>query len=135
MSEQNQDCGGAVAIGQICWFEIPSDDLQRANNFYSKLFGWRIAPFPGASDMLDVGTGQSEPSLHGGMMKRKHPMHQGITNYVNVRSVADSLSQVEKLGGKVCVPKTAVPFMGYFAVCQDTEGNNFGLWETDGGAK
>jgi len=27
--------------------------------------------------------------------------------------------------------KTAVPQMGYFAVCQDPEGNPFGLWETD----
>jgi len=24
-----------------------------------------------------------------------------------------------------------VPQMGYFAVCQDTEGNAFGLWESD----
>jgi predicted enzyme related to lactoylglutathione lyase len=27
--------------------------------------------------------------------------------------------------------KTAVPQMGYFAVCQDPEGNPFGLWESD----
>jgi len=26
---------------------------------------------------------------------------------------------------------TAVPQMGYFAVCQDPEGNPFGLWESD----
>jgi predicted enzyme related to lactoylglutathione lyase len=25
--------------------------------------------------------------------------------------------------------------MGYFAVCQDTEGNAFGLWESDANAK
>jgi len=25
--------------------------------------------------------------------------------------------------------------MGYFAVCQDTEGNAFGLWENDANAK
>jgi predicted enzyme related to lactoylglutathione lyase len=25
--------------------------------------------------------------------------------------------------------------MGYFAVCQDTEGNAFGLWESDADAK
>jgi predicted enzyme related to lactoylglutathione lyase len=27
--------------------------------------------------------------------------------------------------------KTAVPQMGYFAVCQDTEGNAFGIWQSD----
>jgi len=29
------------------------------------------------------------------------------------------------------MPKTAVPKMGYFAVCLDPEGNPIGLWEMD----
>ena len=36
---------------------------------------------------------------------------------------------IEKLGGKICMPKTAVPQMGYFVVCNDTENNTFALWE------
>jgi predicted enzyme related to lactoylglutathione lyase len=27
------------------------------------------------------------------------------------------------------MPKTAVPKMGYFAICMDTENNQFALWE------
>jgi predicted enzyme related to lactoylglutathione lyase len=42
---------------------------------------------------------------------------------------------VKKLGGEVCLPKTAVPQMGYFAMCKDTEGNAFALWEMNKGAK
>jgi predicted enzyme related to lactoylglutathione lyase len=45
------------------------------------------------------------------------------------------LAKVEKLGGKVCMPNTAVPQMGYFAICQDTEHNTFALWEMNIGAK
>ena len=37
--------------------------------------------------------------------------------------------EVEKLGGKVVMPKTAVPGWGYLAICMDTENNTFGLWE------
>jgi predicted enzyme related to lactoylglutathione lyase len=33
------------------------------------------------------------------------------------------------------MPKTAVPQMGYFAICEDTEGNTFGIWESDENAK
>jgi predicted enzyme related to lactoylglutathione lyase len=44
-------------------------------------------------------------------------------------------AKVQKLGGKICMPKTAVPRMGYFAICQDTENNSFGLWEKDDTAK
>ena len=31
--------------------------------------------------------------------------------------------------------KTAVPEMGYFVVCNDTENNTFALWEPDEKAK
>ena len=39
------------------------------------------------------------------------------------------------LGGKVKMPRIAVPGMGYLAVCSDTENNTFGLWENDTTAK
>ena len=39
------------------------------------------------------------------------------------------------IGGEICRPKTAVPGMGYFAVCQDTEKNTFALWEINPKAK
>ncbi len=42
---------------------------------------------------------------------------QQITNFIDVKSVDEYLSKVETLGGKVVVPKTAVPGMGYYAVC------------------
>jgi len=31
--------------------------------------------------------------------------------------------------------KTAVPEMGYFVVCEDTEKNTFALWQSDEKAK
>jgi hypothetical protein len=49
--------------------------------------------------------------------------------------VTKSAEKIEKLGGKICLPKTAVPEMGYFAVCQDTENNMFGIWERNENAK
>jgi uncharacterized protein len=52
-----------------------------------------------------------------------------------VASVDEAAAKVQKLGGKICKPKTAVPQMGYFAVCQDTEGNEFALWEKNDSAK
>jgi hypothetical protein len=47
----------------------------------------------------------------------------------------ESVAKAEKLGGKILVPKMAVPKMGYFALCMDTAGNIFGLWENDPQAK
>lgn len=34
----------------LVWFEIPADQPERAQTFYSRLFGWKINPFPGVTD-------------------------------------------------------------------------------------
>jgi uncharacterized protein len=120
----------------IVWFEIPADNVERARTFYGKLFGWKIDKFPGPTQkpywLID--TGGDDATRNGGMMERQHPDH-GITNYVAVPSVDQAAAKVEKLGGHICMEKTAVPQMGYFVVCNDTENNTFALWEPDEGAK
>src|SRR5262245_20314641 len=125
---------GGLTAGSIVWFEIPADDPERAKSFYTSLFGWKIEKFPGVTDYWHVDTGGGDDTPDGGLMVRKHP-DQPITNYVNVSSVDKSAAKVEKLGGKICKSKTAVPSMGYFVICQDTEGNEFALWESNEGAK
>ena len=118
----------------IIWFEIPADKPARAKKFYGKLFGWKINPFPGMPDYQHIDTGGADASPDGGLMKRMHPGHT-ITTYVNVPSVTRAMAKVRQLGGKICRPRTAVPEMGYFAICQDTEKNVFAVWEINRNAK
>jgi predicted enzyme related to lactoylglutathione lyase len=124
-----------TAPASIVWFEIPADDLKRARKFYSSLFGWKITKFPAAvEDYWHVDTGGKDASPDGGMLKKKTPEHT-ITNYVSVPSVEKAAAKITKLGGKVLMGKTAVPHMGYFAICHDTEKNMFAVWEVDKKAK
>ena len=118
----------------LVWFDIPADDLERAKTFYGKLFGWKINPFPSMPDYQHIDTGGPDASPDGGLMKRIHPGHT-ITNYILVPSVTKFMAKVKKLGGDICKPKSAVPGMGYFAVCQDTENNTFAIWEMNPKAK
>jgi len=119
----------------IVWFEIPADNVERARTFYGKLFGWKIDKFPGARmPYWIVNTGSDDPARNGGMMERQFPEHT-ITNYISVPSVEQAAAKAKKLGGKICMEKTAVPEMGYFVVCQDTENNTFALWERNEKAK
>ena len=122
------------APASIVWFEIPADNVERARAFYGALFGWKIEKFPGMMDYWHIDTGGSNDSPDGGMLKRKGPEHT-ITNYVHVASANQGAAKVVKLGGKICMSRTAVPQMGYFVVCQDTEGNMFALWEVNKNAK
>jgi predicted enzyme related to lactoylglutathione lyase len=117
-------------MSSIVHFEIPADDIQRAKTFYSKLFGWKIEGVQGMDySMIDV---YGAPG--GGMMKRMHPDQQ-ITNYIGVPSVDDYSAKVEMLGGKIIVPRKAIPGMGYLVICMDTENNAFGIWEMNPNAK
>jgi predicted enzyme related to lactoylglutathione lyase len=129
----------------IVHFEIPADDVERSRRFYADLFGWKIEKWPGtegggcSSNMeywMVATTDEkgNKASVGGGMMKRQDPLQQ-ITNFIDVKSVDEYSSKIEKLGGKVVVSKMAVPGMGYFAVCHDTENNSFGIWESDESAK
>jgi predicted enzyme related to lactoylglutathione lyase len=118
----------------IVWFEIPADDTTRAKTFYNKLFGWKINPLPHMEEYLHMDTGGPDAAPDGAIMKRMHPAHS-ITSYVSVPSVAKFAAKIEKLGGSICKPKTAVPGMGFFAICNDTENNTFAIWEMNPGAK
>jgi predicted enzyme related to lactoylglutathione lyase len=143
LPEQNVSCSRSIVrrivgtrnpirkegnMASIVWFEIPADNVERARKFYNALFGWKIEQFPGGMDYWHIDTGGSDDTPDGGLMKRQNAQ-QGITNYLSVPSVDEFAAKVEKLGGKICTPKAAVPQMGYFAVCQDTENNTFALWE------
>ncbi|HZA71097.1 MAG TPA: VOC family protein [Nitrososphaeraceae archaeon] len=126
----------------IVHFEIPSDNVERSKKFYSDLFGWNIEKVPPEKlpegvEYWGITTKDHEGNngVNGGMMKRMMPEQQGITNYIDVKSVEEYSSKVEQLGGKVKMPKMAVPGMGYLAVCSDTENNTFGLWQSDTSAQ
>lgn len=122
----------------VVHFEIPADDVARAKKFYEELFGWKIEGFTGQSPMeywtVETGAGKPEMAIGGGIMRRQMPQQQ-ITIYLDVPSVDEYVDKVKKLGGQVVVPRTAIPNMGYFAVCLDTENNGFGLWENNPEAK
>lgn len=117
---------------KIVHFEVPADDMDRAKNFYESLFGWKIQPFQEGADYWLISTSeeQAEDQIGGGLMPRQNP-NQTIVQYIDVASVDEYMKKVSELNGKVVVPKMPVPGMGYFAVCLDTEGNSFGIWETD----
>ena len=128
--KENMSKSEKKGSASIVWFEIPADNPERAKAFYSSLFGWKINLFPGSGDYWHIDTGGADDTPDGALKRRKHPQ-EPVVSYVSVDSVDKFADRIAKLGGKICMAKTAVPQMGYFAVCQDTEGNPFGLWESD----
>ncbi len=115
----------------IVHFDIASDNPGRAKGFYGSLFGWVIESPPGMKDyyMIETTDLDGKPGLGGGLGRRGEPS-QRITVYFGVDSVDKYSQRVKELGG-AAQPKMTVPGWGWLAVCQDTEGNAFGLWQED----
>ncbi len=120
----------------IVHFDIGSDDPERAREFYEALFGWKMEKPPGMTDyyLIETRDLEGKPGVGGGLGKRGEP-GQRITSYIGVSSIDEYVAKVESLGGKVVMPRMAVPGWGYLAICFDTEDNMFGLWQEDRGAK
>jgi predicted enzyme related to lactoylglutathione lyase len=81
-----------------------------------------------------ITTGDGQPGINGGMMRRSHP-GAGTVNTVDVASVDEAVKQIQGHGGKVVAPKMPIPGVGYLAYCQDPEGNTFGIMQADPAAK
>jgi predicted enzyme related to lactoylglutathione lyase len=128
----------------IVHFEIPADDPERAARFYRELFGWQISRFAGTAPggmeywsvqtvPIDASHQPVRPGVNGGLLRRQNP-GQVALNYISVASVDELVRRADRLGAKVCLPRTAVPGMGWFAQLSDPEGNVFGVWQTDAAA-
>jgi len=121
---------------RIIHFEIHANDPERAIKFYSGVFGWKIEKWQGPMDYWMVSTGKDEPGIDGAIARRDQPLRggDGIVAYVctvGVKRIDDFIEKVKSHGGKILVPKRPVPGVGWFAQCEDTEGNIFGLMEDD----
>jgi uncharacterized protein len=121
-------------MSRVVHFEIPAENPERAAAFYKKAFGWKIEKWPGPMEYWMVTTGpEGTPGINGGLMRKGNVT--ATTNTVDVESVDKAVDAVTSAGGKEIMPKTPIPGVGYFAYCLDTEGNLFGVMETDKRAK
>ena len=117
---------------RIVHFDIYADDVDRAHKFYADLFGWEIMKWDGPPQMdyRLVTTGTEGPGINGAITRRPPHGMRGM-NYVEVDSIDEYLPRVQEGGGSVLQPKIPIPGVGFVAICQDTEGNPIGFFQTD----
>ncbi len=118
-------------MSRVNHFEIPADDPERAIKFYETVFGWTIEKWDGPIEYWLIMTGpEDQPGIDGGLARREDP-ETGVENTIDVSNLEESLENVTANGGKVIRPKIPVPGVGWMAYIKDTEGNIFGLMESD----
>jgi uncharacterized protein len=113
--------------GQMVHLEIPAGDTAKAREFWGSLFGWKFEEYPGSPTEYHM-TRFSENT--GGAIMGADGDKRGARVYFDVDDINSGVARVKELGGEAGEP-TPVPSMGWFATFTDTEGNDFGLWQTD----
>jgi predicted enzyme related to lactoylglutathione lyase len=121
-----------MKMNPVVYFEIPVLDLDRACDFYSKVFettltkedvdGYQMAFFETSGDSF----GASGALVVGDVYI---PSHQGCFLYFGVESIDETIARAEELGGSVLYPKKSNGDLGSVAEIQDSEGNRIALHE------
>ncbi|HEY5099050.1 MAG TPA: VOC family protein [Gaiellaceae bacterium] len=112
--------------GEIVHIEIPATNVDRAQGFWSGLFGWEF----GGSVMegFEYRMARINDTSGAALMQSEEPGHPNY--YYDTPDIDASITKVKDLGGEAG-DKTPVPTHGWFSACKDTEGNTFFLWQND----
>jgi predicted enzyme related to lactoylglutathione lyase len=112
-------------------FEIYGPAPAQLAEFYRQVFGWQIEQMPGVDYWRIQPAAPEGAILNGGLTYRAIPGLNGWMLYVNVASLDDTVALVEKLGGAVVRPRTAVPKTAWVTIVADPATNIFGVWQAD----
>ena len=125
-------------MNRVKAFDIPVDDMKRAQRFYQEVFNWKITPIPGSGGNFHAaltvpvdenGDPKVPGGINGGFFQRGTDGLEDTFLEISVPSIDEYLKKIESAGGKLVKPKGPILDIAFFAVIKDTEGNIIGLWE------
>ncbi|MGJ8529407.1 VOC family protein [Maritalea sp.] len=119
-------------MNAVGWFDIYVNDLDRAVAFYETVLGRTLEPMgdpTGETQMMSFPADMSSYGAAGALTKSEHasPGMGGTVVYFSAQDCAVEEARVAGAGGKVIRPKFSIGEFGWVVLCQDTEGNLFGL--------
>lgn len=128
-----------MAQHPLTHFAIHIDEMDRARKFYAGVFNWGFVSY-GPPDFLQIKTSPAENGeLIGALQSRKYsPVADkliGLECTLAVENVDEITERVLSHGGKLLMPKTAIPQVGWIVKFLDTEGNLLCAMQYDREAK
>lgn len=116
----------------IGWFDIYVTDMDRAVNFYENVLKQKLEPIgdpTGETQMMSFPADMGVYGAGGALVKSSHarPGPGGTLVYFSAQDCSQEEMRVVAAGGKVVRPKFSIGEFGWVTLCEDTEGNLFGL--------
>jgi uncharacterized protein len=122
-------------MSRVVHFEIHAENPQRAIKFYEAVLGWQFNQWGGQEYWLIKTGPDDQPGIDGGLLPRQGKIDgEAVIAYVctvDVSSLDEIITKVERNGGTIAVPKMPVPTVGWLAYFKDPEGNIFGAMQSD----
>jgi len=123
---------GQHQVGKFVWFDLLTEDVQGAQNFYSELFGWRVEGQ--SSDYIVIYAGDKPI---GGIAPHESKDPEKLESLwlasLSVENVDRAVSATKSRYGKVLDGPFDVKGRGRMAVIQDPEGAELILLRAAGG--
>lgn len=113
--------------GTPSWIDLGTPDVDAAAGFYAALFGWDIAPAAPEAGGYRIAVLRGRPVA--GLGPQNNPGPPWWTTYVSVASCDETAAKVTAAGGTILAPPMDVFAFGRMAVCLDSSGAAFALWE------
>src|SRR5690349_12084354 len=117
----------SLPAGAICYLEIPTTDVERSAEFYTRIFGWSIRVRGDGARAFDDTTGAVSGTWIAG---RPAGRDAGVLTYIMVENVEKSLAAIAESGGEVVTPRTSLgPGGQAYGTFRDPAGNLFGVYQ------
>jgi predicted enzyme related to lactoylglutathione lyase len=115
----------------VNWFHFSSTDKAALQDFYKKVFDWKMSLGPDGTGMVSAAPG-GIPGGIGGSTDGK----SSAAIYIGVANLEEQLKKIEAHGGKQAMPAMELGGgMGRIAGFHDPQGIWVGLWEAGAPAK
>ena len=132
-------------MNRVVHFEIQAENMERAKKFYKDVFGWSFMEWGGSPTpywmVMTAPKDSKDLGINGGLLPRPCPPpkpEQGTNAFtctVEVQNFDETAKKILAAGGKVAMPKFAIPKMAWQGYFLDTEGNTFGVHQADPNAR
>lgn len=120
-----------MKFGEFCWNELSTPDLQKAKDFYSKMFGWKFSDHE-VGDMkytMIKKDGQEFAGIWSIPKDQAADIPPHWLSYILVENVDESAEKAQQNGATIIKIDNAGE-MGRFAIMQDPTGAHIALWQT-----
>ncbi len=118
----------------VVWFEIYTNDLDRAKSFYEKVFKTELSPIGDPANeglkMLAFPGDMETPGKAGGALVHVEGMPAGNNStivYFFSEDCSVEEARVKDAGGEVIRNKMSIGEYGFVSLARDTEGNIIGI--------